>query len=92
MKKVTLALIAFASTVSFSSIATTEVVPADSQVSSKICAAAANGNLVRFNKEIKSVGFNVKEATSITCNGLPIAEFAKQHGSEKIAARLAKHQ
>lgn len=92
MKKVTLALIAFASTVSFSSIATTDVVPADSQPSSKICAAAANGNVIKFNKEIKNVGFKTKEASTLKCNGVTIAEFAKQHGSEKIAERLAKHQ
>lgn len=70
----------------------------DSSVS-KLCLAAASGSTIKLRSLVKKVstsntlaGKYMYISNNITCNGQPIAEFARDAGNFKVAKLLDKHQ
>ena len=71
MKKSITAIIAAASILSFG--ATAQVVPSDSNLPSKICAAAANDKVGKVRRLLKQANRHVSvAANNIQCDGKPL--------------------
>lgn len=57
----------------------------------EVCKASTSNSTVKFNKTMKSFRLNNKAvANKVMCNGDDITDFARNHGSYKVAAKLEK--
>ncbi|MFS1701584.1 DUF3718 domain-containing protein [Aestuariibacter sp. GS-14] len=66
--------------------AETQLVAADSAVTSDICVVAAEGNKMKLHKAIKDAGLTRNYvASNVQCNDMPIVEFVEQYG-ENVAS------
>lgn len=72
---------------------------ADNSIESKMCVTAATASKMKMHNEIKD--FSSSKLTSksyrlvankLYCNGINVAEFARQAGNEEIAQKLAKYR
>ncbi|MDT0603459.1 DUF3718 domain-containing protein [Thalassotalea castellviae] len=57
----------------------------------EVCKASTTNSMLKFNKTMKSYRLNNKAvANKVMCNGDDITDFARNHGSYKVAAKLEK--
>ncbi|MCO4797869.1 MAG: DUF3718 domain-containing protein [Colwelliaceae bacterium] len=57
----------------------------------KVCKASTYNSVNRYNRIVKSFHLTDRTvATKVMCNGDPISDFARKHGSYKIARKLEK--
>ncbi|MDG1752641.1 MAG: DUF3718 domain-containing protein [Thalassotalea sp.] len=57
----------------------------------EVCKASTTNSTLKFNKTMKSFHLNNKAvANKVMCNGDDITDFARSHGSYKVAAKLEK--
>ena len=57
----------------------------------QICKVSTKNSIVKYNKVIKSYYLNNKTvASKVMCNGDDISDFARKHGSYKVAAKLER--
>lgn len=71
----------------------------DNSIESKICVAAATGSKLRMNTAVKNISptklmrTNYElVANNVSCNGMNVAEFAKQAGNIEIANKLMSYR
>jgi len=56
-----------------------------------VCKAAKSQSMFKYTKTVKSYHLNSKTvAAKVMCNGDDIADFARKHGSYKVASKLEK--
>jgi hypothetical protein len=57
----------------------------------EVCKASTTNSMLKFNKTMKSLHLKNKAvANKVVCNGDDITDFARNHGSYKVAAKLEK--
>lgn len=57
----------------------------------EVCKASTSNSMLKFNKTMKSLHLKNKAvANKVVCNGDDITDFARSHGSYKVAAKLEK--
>jgi hypothetical protein len=57
----------------------------------EVCKASTTNSTLKFNKTMKSLHLKNKAvANKVMCNGNDITDFARSHGSYKVAAKLEK--
>ena len=68
------------STIGFASAAE-QLVPTNSDTSTKICVVAAKGNKLKLDREIRESGFSKHYVVeNVKCNGMDLASFVEQYG------------
>jgi hypothetical protein len=57
----------------------------------EVCKASTTNSTLKFNKTMKSLHLKNKAvANKVMCNGEDITDFARSHGSYKVATKLEK--
>lgn len=57
----------------------------------KVCRSAMTNNLLKYHKTLKSFHYTQRMiAERVVCNGDEIADFARKHGSYKVAHKIEK--
>jgi len=90
VKSITTALITF-SLFAGASFTSSAMTPHIEKSLIEVCKASTTNSLLKYSKTAKS--YNLKDKTiamKVMCNGENIADFARNHGSYKVATKLER--
>ena len=93
MKKLTLAALSAIATMASVSVNAATFEATNNSAETNLCIAAAKGNTSQFYQALRQQQRDIRTvAKGVKCNGIEIAQFAKQHGANKIAKKLSRFQ